>query len=417
MTTAKTLVVLAGLTFGGVAVAGSPETTDGSRAYAAEMKADAALRTSNLAGSNSGLLLAEGGDTSVKLGGFAQFRYINNFRDNPANGTSGHDSGYTNGFEATRTRLEVTGNIMSKALTFKVDSDFSKSGGASLKDAWGQYAFDNGVKVKWGQFKLPVLREELVADVNQLAIDRSIVNTIFTQDRSQGIQAAYEQDQWRVMGAFSDGAGTLNTPYTSAAESDYAFSARGEFKWGDDWKRFADFTSWRGQSNAGLVGAAIHYQHAGNTANSSLTAMHSNLIEYTADFSFEGNGWNAFVAGVGRHFDPKDGESLDDFGLVVQAGVFVNDQIELFARYDGVFADSDYGNGLDDAFNTIGVGANYYVFAQSNAFKISADVQYFPDKVSKNALVTGVSSSNNNALQFDSKGDQFAIRLQVQLVF
>lgn len=38
------------------------------------------------------------------------------------------------------------------------------------------------------------------------------------------------------MGAMSDGLGTLNTPYTSAAESDYAFSARGEFKWGDDWK-------------------------------------------------------------------------------------------------------------------------------------------------------------------------------------
>lgn len=419
MTTAKTLVVLAGLTFGGVAVAGGPETTDNSRAYAAEMKADAAMRASNLNGGNSGLLLAEGGDTSVKLGGFAQFRYINNFRDNPDNSGFGssHDSGYTNGFEATRTRLEASGNIMSKALTFKVDADFNKSGGASLKDAWGQYAFDNGVKVKWGQFKLPVLREELVSDTNQLSIDRSIVNDVFSQSRSQGIQAAYEQDQWRFMGAMSDGLGTLNTPYTSAAESDYAFSARGEFKWGDDWKRFSDFTSWRGQSNAGLVGAALHYQHAGNTANSSLTAMHSNLIQYTADISFEGNGWNAFVEGVGRHFDPKEGESIDDFGVVVQGGVFVNDQVELFARYDGVFIDSDYGNGVDDAFHTLGFGGNYYVFAQSNAFKISADVQYFPEKVSRNAVVTGVTSGTNSALQFDNKGDQFAIRLQVQLVF
>ncbi len=417
MATAKTLVVVAGLAFGGVAVAAGPETTDTSRAYAAEMKADAALRTSNLAGSNNGLLLAEGGDTSVKLGGFAQFRYINNFRDNPPSPTTGHDSGYTSGFEATRTRLEVTGNIMSKALTFKVDSDFTNTGGGNLRDAWGQYAFDNGVKVKWGQFKLPVLREELVSDVNQLAIDRSIVNTIFTQNRSQGIQAAYEQDQWRVMGAVSDGLGTLNTPYTSAAEADYAFSGRGEFKWGDDWKRFSDFTSWRGQSNAGLIGGAIHYQHAGSTANSSFTAGNVSLLEYTADFSFEGNGWNVFVAGVGRHIDPKGGSNLDDFGLVAQGGVFVNDQIELFARYDGVFADSNYGTGLDDAFNTIAVGANYFVFAQSNAFKVSADLQYFPDKVSKNAIVTGISGGNPNALQFDSKGDQFAIRLQVQLVF
>jgi len=422
MTTAKILVVMAGLTIGGVAVAGGPETTDSNRAYAAEMKADAALRTSNLNGSNSGLILADGGDTSVKLGGFAQFRYINNFRDNPPNATSGsfHDSGYTNGFEATRTRLEVTGNIISKALTFKVDSDFNKSGDASLKDAWGQYAFDNGVKVKWGQFKLPVLREELVADVNQLAIDRSIVNTIFTQDRSQGIQAAYEQDQWRILGALSDGLQTLNTDYTSSAEADYAFSGRGEFKWGDDWKRFADFTSWRGQSNAGLIGVAAHYQHSGNTASAGNNAEKVDLIQYTADFSLEGNGWNLFVAGVGRHSEPSGtntASTLDDFGFVVQAGVFVNDQIELFARYDGVFVDSDYGDGNDDTFNTLAGGVNYYVFAQSQAFKISADVQYFVDEVSSNALVSGVSGSNNNALRFDGEGGQFAVRLQVQLVF
>ncbi len=422
MTTAKILVVMAGLTIGGVAVAGGPETTDSNRAYAAEMKADAALRTSNLNGSNSGLILADGGDTSVKLGGFAQFRYINNFRDNPPNATSGsfHDSGYTNGFEATRTRLEVTGNIISKALTFKVDSDFNKSGDASLKDAWGQYAFDNGVKVKWGQFKLPVLREELVADVNQLAIDRSIVNTIFTQDRSQGIQAAYEQDQWRILGALSDGLQTLNTDYTSSAEADYAFSGRGEFKWGDDWKRFADFTSWRGQSNAGLIGVAAHYQHSGNTASAGNNAEKVDLIQYTADFSLEGNGWNLFVAGVGRHSEPSGtntASTLDDFGFVVQGGVFVNDQIELFARYDGVFVDSDYGDGNDDTFNTLAGGVNYYVFAQSQAFKISADVQYFVDEVSSNALVSGVSGSNNNALRFDGEGGQFAVRLQVQLVF
>jgi len=422
MTTAKILVVMAGLTIGGVAVAGGPETTDSNRAYAAEMKADAALRTSNLNGSNSGLILADGGDTSVKLGGFAQFRYINNFRDNPPNATSGsfHDSGYTNGFEATRTRLEVTGNIISKALTFKVDSDFNKSGDASLKDAWGQYAFDNGVKVKWGQFKLPVLREELVADVNQLAIDRSIVNTIFTQDRSQGIQAAYEQDQWRILGALSDGLQTLNTDYTSSAEADYAFSGRGEFKWGDDWKRFADFTSWRGQSNAGLIGVAAHYQHSGNTASAGNNAEKVDLIQYPADFSLEGNGWNLFVAGVGRHSEPSGtntASTLDDFGFVVQGGVFVNDQIELFARYDGVFVDSDYGNGIDDTFNTLAGGVNYYVFAQSQAFKISADVQYFVDEVSSNVLVSGVSGSNNNALRFDGEGGQFAVRLQVQLVF
>lgn len=424
MQNVKTLVVLAGLSLSATAFAGNPDTTsDSGRAYAAELQADASRRASNLAG--SGLTLADAGDTNLKLGGFAQFRYIMNFRDNPPNSefSSAHDSGFTNGFEATRTRLEATGNIMSKSLSYKVDANFDRNGSASLKDAWGMWDFGNGWKAKWGQFKLPLLREELVSDTNQLAIDRSIVNSLFTQDRSQGIAAYYEQDQWRVAGAFSDGAMSLNTPYTSAAEADWAFTVRGEYKWGDDWKRFNDFSSWRGQPGAGLLGAALHYQHNGNTANSSLSAAKVDIIRYTADFTYEGNGWNVYAAFVGNHNDPGknsfgvSGKTLDDFGFLLQGGYFVTDKIELFARYDGVFPDKDWGDGVDDSFHTITVGANYYVFDNSNAFKLSADIQYWPEKTSKSAIVGGAIDNGVNALRPDTKGDQFAIRFQAQLVF
>lgn len=415
MQTAKTLVVLAGLSFGGVALAGGPETTDTGRAYAAELKADAAARSSSLNG--GGFTLADG-DSSINVGGFAQFRYIMNFRDNPPSGFV-HDSGFTNGFEATRTRLEFTGNIM-KQVSFKIDTDFSKSGGAGLKDAWASYAWDNGWTMKWGQFKIPLLREELVSDVNQLSVERSIVNAIFTGERSQGVMASYAQDNWRFMGSLNDGAQNLNTPYNVSGESDYALTARGEWKWGDNWDRFNDFTSWQGSSNAGLIGVAAHWQHDGGTApHTSNPNQVSNTVIYTADFSYEGNGWNMFAAFVGSHFDPSNnagGKNLDNFGFILQGGVFVSANTELFARYDVVFPDSDFGNNQDADFHSLGFGVNHYVWAKSNAFKLSADVQYWPEKQSESAITSGV-VEGNSALRSDSRGDQFAFRLQAQIVF
>lgn len=399
------LVVIAGAALSTAAMAG--DTSD--RAYQAELMASSQSRT------NSAGLFADNGGSTVKVGGFSQFRWISNFRDNPSLGSSGHDSGFTHGFEATRTRLEVTGTIGSDNLSFKVDSDFNKSGEASLKDAYGNYKIDDNNAIKWGQFKAPLLREELVSDVRQLSVERSIVNTIFTADRAQGVMWTYESDSIRFMGALTDGPRTLNTPYNSASEGDIALTGRFEFKWGDDWKRFNDFTSWRNKDMAGLFGAAVHWQHTGNTA-AVASQPQANMFEYTADYSLEGNGWNFYIAGVGSHFTPDNSSGdTDDWGVLAQGGIFVSDADEIFGRWDWVIPDSDRTD--NDDFHTLAAGWNHYFFPESHAAKFTADVQWFINKASKNELVAGIADSNNNALRPDDQGDQFAIRLQMTLVF
>lgn len=399
------LVVIAGAALSTAAMAG--DTSD--RAYQAELLAASQSRA------NSAGMFADAGST-VKVGGFSQFRWIGNFRDNPSGGSSGHDSGFTHGFEATRTRIEVTGSIGNENLTFKVDTDFSKSGSAGLKDAWGNYKMDDNNAVRWGQFKLPLLREELVSDVYQLSADRSVVNTIFTAERAQGVMWTYSNDNIRFFGAVSDGPRTLNTPYNSASEGDIALTGRFEFKWGDDWKRFNDFTSWRNKDMAGLFGAAFHWQHIGNTA-AVASQEQANMLEYTLDYSLEGNGWNFYIAGVGTHYDPDEGgtKSTDDWGILAQGGIFVSDADEIFARWDWVIPDSDRAG--DDDFHTLGLGWNHYFFPESHAAKFTADVQWFPNETSKNDLAAGIADANNNALRPDAEGDQFAIRLQMTLIF
>lgn len=400
------LVVIAGAALSTAAMAG--DTSD--RAYQAELLAASQSRA------NSAGMFADAGST-VKVGGFSQFRWIHNFRDNPSGGSSGHDSGYTHGFEATRTRLEITGTIGNDNLSFKVDSDFNKSGEASLKDAYGNYKLDDNNAIKWGQFKLPMLREELVSDVRQLSVDRSVVNTIFTADRAQGIMWTYESDSIRFMGAVSDGPRTLNTPYNSASEGDLALTGRFEFKWGDDWKRFNDFTSWQNKEMAGLFGAALHWQHVGNTA-AVASQEQANMLEYTLDYSLEGNGWNFYLAGVGMHYDPdqsSNNSTLDDFGVLAQFGIFVSASDELFARWDWVIPDSDRTN--NDDFHTLAAGWNHYFFPESHAAKFTADVQWFVNEPDQNDLTAGIVDNNNNALRTDSQSDQIALRLQMTLVF
>jgi len=168
---------------------------------------------------------------------------------------------------------------------------------------------------------------------------------------------------------------------------------------------------------AGLFGAAIHWQHVGNTA-AVASQEQAMMFAYTLDYSLEGNGWNFYLAGVGNHTDPDEGGSdanTDDFGVLAQFGIFVSASDELFARWDWVIPDGDRTG--DDDFHTLGLGWNHYFFPESHAAKFTADVQWFVNEPDQNDLTAGIMDSNNNALRTDSESDQIALRLQMTLVF
>ncbi len=418
--TAAASTALAGLALTcGLAAARGQD--DPSRALASELSADALARTQYMA--KAGGFNITDGTNKLRVGGWTQFRYNMNFRDNPAV-APGHDSGFTNGFETTRTRLNFSGNVLDPNLKFKIEGEFSRAtGDFGLLDAWGSYSFDDapkGLTLVWGQFKAPLLREELVSDTSQLTAERSVTNSVFSQKRTQGVNMVYLTDAFRGQVSLNDGISTLNTSYTDPAENDLAVTARAEFKWGDgEWSRFDDFTSWRTQKFAGMVGAAINWQHDGNTAspgaNPSDPVAQSDMIEYTADVSLEGEGWNCFGEFIGAHFDgDTSADNLDDFGVVFQAGVFVGDHDELFGRWDCVFPDSDRAG--NDDFNTLTFGLNHYFIPESHALVATAELCWFLNEVDQNTLVNGKTKGTSGLLP-DSEDNQFLILLQLQFIF
>jgi hypothetical protein len=132
----------------------------------------------------------------------------------------------------------------------------------------------------------------------------------------------------------------------------------------------------------------------------------------TADVSIEGNGWNAFAAGIWSHFDPDSGDSLDDFAFQIQGGVFVAPTWELIAGYDAIFPDDDRA-GNDDNFSTIRLGVNHYFIPESHAAKLTVDLSWFLDTQNQSVAP----ANTQTGLLASGEDNQWNLRAQIQLMF
>lgn len=356
---------------------------------------------------------AADGNFRLQFAGELQFRYYGNFDSDGANG----NNDYTGGFQLQRTRLDFRGHVVSPKLTYRVQTNFNRSNGSlELQDAWTEYALDNGLKIRWGQFKLPFDREyATTSSMNQLAIDTSLVNAVFRLDRSQGVQLSYEADRWRIRSAFSDGRRAANTAFSSATEADFALSGRGEIRLGDaEWRQYRDQTAFRGDDFGVLIGGGLHWQQDGSTGAPAGASGTIDLFQYTADIGFEGDGWNLLASIIGRVIDDSD-DSFHDWGFVVQGGLFVAEQAEFFGRYAQVLSDNDRPGGTDD-FPAITGGVNWYMLPKSHAAKFTAEVTWYPEDQADSSSLISAPNSGFGLLP-DSDGGQVVFGAQVQLLF
>lgn len=341
------------------------------------------------------------GEAKLYFGGFLQSRFSVNSRNDVVD----PEQDLTTGFSIRRVRMGMNGDL-NKQLGFKIEGDGAPDE-FKILDAFGRWTFDGGSKMRFGQFKLPLLKEELVTDTQQQFVEKSNANSTFSQDRSQGIDFQWNDDTLRFTGAFSDGLRTLNTSFDSATEADYALTGRVEYKWAGDWKQFDAFTSFNGSKYAGYVGAAVHWQDGGETGGTT----DSNVLEYTLDTMFKGDGWNAFAAFIGRRTETT-GTEFDDFGIVAQAGVMATNDVELFGRFSFISPDDDRTNGAD--FSEATIGATHFILPESHAAKIVADLTWaFDDQAGSSSIVR---PSAANAF-LAAPDDQVYARVQFQIVF
>jgi len=370
------------------------------RALVYEAVADASSRVSlqgdaGTAGWDKKFYLASpDGSFKMTFGGQVQFRYAFSSRDDASVDTS------RGGFEIRRAKLKFKGHAIDPTIKFTVVGAFSRSSGDfGLEDAKITKKLNDGWSVSFGQFKGPFMREELVSSSKQLTVDRSLVNEEFNQDRLQGVEIAYQSDQFAFKGAFSDGFNSDNTAALNE-DTEFALTGRAEFLGSGNWKQFSDFTSWRDDEFGFLLGVAGHYEvdeYGTATAN-------EETFTWTADASLEFGGANLFAAVVGRHRDLAD---TDQYGVVVQGGYFLTDDLEAFGRYEHGDFDT---TGVDD-LSVITAGVNKYW--NKHNLKWTTDIGYALDPVHDEWDSSGVAWLENA----DGNDGQFVVRSQVQLLF
>jgi hypothetical protein len=341
------------------------------------------------------------------------------------------------GFEVTRAKFVMSGNVVSPDWFYKVSVDIgtnlttlAMADGSGNTDARGGlqhgyigYDYGNGWRVMLGSMKAPFMREELVDPWNQLGVERSLYNYVFTGGYTAGINIDWTGDQFRGMFMYHNGVQNViyvngATPVAGGpgpalvADTDVAFSARGEWLAMGTWDQFQDMTSPQGEEQGMLVGVGFNLQtpQVPGSGNDSL------LMAITADFSWEMGGANLFVStnwGKGDNTGVSGTAADADvtaWGVMVQGGYYFTEDWEGFARWEYADIDQFDGAGADYGdVNILTVGLNKY-FAGNNA-KWMTDVGFAFDSVPVSSPITGWRADVNGGKS------QFVMRTQLSILF
>lgn len=356
--------------------------------------------SASIAASGSALQITSAdGSATLRFKGQMQVRYVYNHREGDAIDNDDF------GFETRRIRPKFAGSLQNGAVPFEFFGDSGRSGTFTLTDAWIGYVPGEGQRFRLGQMVVPFSREEILSSSKRLASDYSLANAYFTVDRSQGIEYRNRGEDWTTYFFFGDGVNDKNTPYTM--DADYGLTARVERKFGGDWKRHDDFIGQRDEETTYLVGAAAHI--SGGEMDADSDGMRDDDFydfRYTVDAGVEGNGWNAFAAFFGQQFDAQTMSEVNAYGVTLQGGVFVTDDVDVFAQYAWADDDADMGK-----LSVLTVGFNKYFVG--HVLKLTVDANYAFEEIT--------STYNNSSRGFlvDAMGEdgQFVMRTQLQLLF
>ncbi len=451
--------------------------------------------TQATSGYNNGFFISSpDGNFKLTMNGQAQARWAYNWlstRDMDNSSTAGaaapgnnfNTQGVTKaayGFEIRRAKLEFGGHIADPSWQYAVTIAYQQffgsntspaaatnptGGGISqgdnfagtfgLENAYILKDMGNGMSFQVGQFKSPFLREWLVSSKYQLAVERSLVSTLFSTGWTQGVQLNWHNDNLRAMVSYNDGANNANLGSISGTNdggalatnqgvgfTQWAFTGRAEFMASGNWAQFDKLTSMRGEGSGLLVGAGLNWQRGGQqtstaggfannvAGNGNADAM---FLSWTVDATWQLGGANLYGAWVMNTTSGQPGglNSANSYGAIIQGGYFITDAIELFARWEWMstatsvdatgasnVATGDVStNFATNAFvNNIGtVGANWY-FSKNVKFTTDFGVSWNPV-----TFQTGLFGQNISGADYRTEGanggGQLVFRTQMQVTF
>jgi len=358
------------------------------RSLISETLADVDTRSSLLdAGLTAGwndhyFLASHDGRFRLQLDGQIQFRWMWNYHDQPDH--------HRHGFEFTRTKLTFRGHVFNPDLTFLIRTDVTRNepglvtGLYFLRDAWFRYRLNNEWTVRFGRFKLPFTREELVPSQYQQAVERSLVNESMNLGRTDGVEFTYADRTKKFIFMYSEGAidslggfgiagqsGGVTSMTAGVGDTEYAITTRGEYLLAGNWQQFADFTSPLGEEFGMMVGGALHWEESESQGGFSFGRDETRWYGATLDASLEWGGANVFASGAWHYVDAPNFHT-QTWGWVVQAGAYFTPKLEFFARWEYGWWDTAAASFPD--LNLLTIGANYYF--DGHDLKLSMDFGY-----------------------------------------
>ena len=385
----------------------------------AEVMADAEKRSTVgggriLGGYEGGKFILRAPDDSFSLQPNAQFqfRFTANSRDDDAVGDDLQD-----GFEVRRAKFSFAGNVINKDTTYNLQWETSESSGdVTLEEAWVRFKLQDDLHLRLGQVKDDVFHEETVSSKRQLAVDRSLLNEILGGGETDYVQGARLEwdatDALRLNAMIHDGYNSDNTSFvedggsgfTGVEPTEWGFSGRVEYfaRGADAKKQYDDFSAIKNKSDLLVFGLGADYSIAGD----------SHALFHGADVQWETTDGLAVyggVVGLEREIDANDPASPGstyDWGFIVQAGYMLNEDWEIFGRWDITFLDDELLAPTDeDTINEFTVGFNRYLNGHNAKFTV--DASYLPDGSPTNEAGIGVLSTDE---------ESFILRGQFQLL-
>jgi hypothetical protein len=317
-------------------------------------------------------------DALLELRNRVEFRWTETMPDEGVrlSGTGAEGAG-KGSFRIRRAKTELTGWFWRPELTYELQLSWAgPEPGAStdtpLEDLvlnWDFSGKRTGT-LTFGQFKVPLGRQENTSSNKLQFCDRDILSTEFTRGRDVGVML----DGTIAKGRLDYAVGVFNGNPASRIENDndkYQYNARLVFQpWGDVAYSEGDFES----KDHPLL--ALGAQFENNDLSNATNATDYNTTIFGADLVFKFRGFSLFGEYFWREREPETGDAFDSNGFHVQAGYFLKrDKIEIAFRY-AAYDPSDAIAGNDRT--EIGGALNYFIHGHN--LKLQSDFRQLEDE-------------------------------------
>jgi phosphate-selective porin OprO/OprP len=286
-------------------------------------------------------------------------------------------------FRIRRAKTTFEGWFWKPELTYEVQLNWAEpEAGAStdkpLEDLYINYDLlkNEALQVRFGQYKVPLGRQENTTSIGLQFCDRSLLTFEFTRGRDRGVE---------LWGRLADKkvtwwAGMFNGNPASRTENEntkFQYNARVAFEpWGSVGKSEGDFES----KDHPLVAVAAQFENnnlfgaTGGLGGQGPSDLDTTI--FGGDLVFKFKGFSLFGEYFHRSRRPEQGETYQSPGYNIQAGYFlVRNRLEVAFRYAGWDPTS-----LIDGNDRTEIGGVLNVFLRGHRFKFQADFRRLEDK-------------------------------------